>query len=65
MLMGQYSKYFNSPSPSNGTPKHTRSVTSHNASISNIDEIEVIKKKNKLALGKERMEKIKYSLSIE
>jgi len=36
----------------------------HHASISNIPEIDDIKGKNQLILGKERIDKIKYSLDI-
>ena len=61
-IISHVSRFFNqhdSKSKSTGKSHHNRSV---NTSISNIPEIEVMKSKNKLILGKERMDKIKYSL---
>ena len=47
------------------SPRPARESRSANTSISNIPETEILKKKAKLALGEDRMEKIKYSLEVE
>ena len=64
-IISHISRFFNHPDNKSKIPgksPHSRSV---NTSISNIPEIEMMKSKNKLILGKERMQKIKYSLQVD